>query len=73
MFEEDVRLDESHFGDLMTVDEFKELAEQGTLIDFDGYGMQVVNRKVAKHLDNVYPSKAGSIDFEATHILWINR
>mgnify|MGYP000845426080 CR=1 FL=1 len=59
------------YGDLMTVENFKESVKYGALIDYDGHGLVVKDRKMAKWV--MYPSIAHLIPEDATHVMWFNK
>jgi hypothetical protein len=61
----------SDFGDLMTVEEFRENVKSGMFIDYDGYGYPVKDNLCA-HLQ-IYPSELYLLPKDATHIHWFNR
>ncbi len=63
---------EDVWGYLFTLQEFKEMVENGALIDYDGYG----NPSNGTHHDwdiIIRPSELSEIPSDATHILWFNR
>lgn len=59
------------YGDVMTVENFRNDCRAGYLIDYDGYGHPVKDNKMAKI--RIYPSGRDLIPADATHILWFNR
>jgi hypothetical protein len=59
------------FGDLMTVEEFREAVKHGSFIDYDGSGHPMKDGKMSRF--DVYPSEVDEIPKDATHILWFNR
>lgn len=61
----------SDYGDLMTVQEFKDSVESGGFIDYDGHGRPVKDGKEAGF--DIYPSIQHLIPLDATHIMWFNR
>lgn len=61
----------SNYGDLMTVEDFKESVKHGALINYDGHGAVVKDRKMAKWI--IYPSIAHLIPEDATHVMWFNK
>ena len=69
----------SHSGALFTVQEFKEMSEEGSLIDYDGHGDMVENgvvvtpREPGKFPEWVLPSQANELPENVTHILWYNK
>ena len=58
--------------DVYTVEEFKAYCENGSFIDYDGYGHPVKD-KLADESINIKPSKLENIPENATHIIWFNR
>jgi len=60
-----------NYGNLMTVEEFKECCEGGGFIDYDGFGNPVKDGKASNQ--RIYPSERGFIPKDATHIVWFNR
>lgn len=64
-------LSEYNFGDLFTVDEFRNMCKMGAFIDYDGYGHPVRDNLVNND-EAVVPSKMNIPD-DATHIIWFNR
>jgi hypothetical protein len=60
------------YGDLMTVDDFKEACGVGAFIDYDGYGHPVKDGKMSREVD-VLPSKRDKIPKDATHVMWFNK
>jgi len=58
--------------EVYTVQEFKELVENGALIDYDGYGYAVKNGKANPNIQ-IWPSEIEDIPEDATHIVWYNR
>jgi hypothetical protein len=58
--------------DVYTVADFKRMCEDGTFIDYDGFGCPVKDE-----LENpdiiVKPSRRDEIPADATHINWFNR
>ena len=72
VFEEGFIHDISEFGDLMTLEEFIESVDNGSLIDYDGFGQPVYNGKMS-HI-SVYPSDYELLlPKETTHIIWFNK
>lgn len=61
----------SDYGDLMTVEDFKQSAECRALINYDGHGAVVKDGKMAKWI--IYPSIAHLIPEDATHVMWFNK
>ena len=65
---------EYDYGDLIPVDEFREMVNFGALIDYDGFGHAVRNEYCDDSMErNILPSKLWAIPRDATHILWFNR
>ena len=63
----------SDFGDIMTLEHFKENVECGGFIDYDGYGHYVKDGKESNI--EIYPSdvKAGKVRENFDTIVWFNR
>lgn len=70
------------FGDVMTVEEFKECVDCGGFIDYDGNGYFVTGGDGKKRMwrsPTVYPSEVKSDFLEAcqkasiTHVIWFNK
>ncbi len=64
-------LDRIGYGDLLSVDEFLDMAESGALIDYDGFGHPVRDGFVDEGW-YVQP-EAMNVPEDATHVLWFNR
>jgi hypothetical protein len=61
-----------NYGDLMTLEDFKEACECGAFIDYDGYGNYAFEDKVSNI--ETRPSKfLKKRDNRFTHIVWYNR
>jgi hypothetical protein len=60
------------YGDLLTVQEFKDNCERGYLIDYDGVGA-ISDGVSIDNFSRVYPSTRDSIPVDATHIVWFNK
>lgn len=60
------------YGDLMTIDRFKEAVEGGSFIDYDGFGHAVRGDEVDESR-YYYPSEVAEIPEDVTHVLWFNR
>lgn len=60
------------YGDVMTVDEFKDCCDCGGFIDYDGFGYLVKDGKMNDEIE-ICPSKRHLIPKSATHICWLNR
>jgi hypothetical protein len=58
--------------DVYTVAEFKDLAKCKSLVDYDGYGHPVKNKKYDPDI-HIKPSLINKIPKDATHIIWFNR
>ena len=62
------------FGNLMTVEDWKEAVGYGVFIDYDGFGEQVLfdgtNYKVGPEISS---SEIENLDPTCTHIIWFNR
>lgn len=59
------------YGDLMSVDEFAQSVEDGSFIDYDGYGYWAVADKMSDVV--VRPSTVDDKPEWATHVIWFNR
>ena len=61
------------YGDLMTIEQFKQMAEDGSLMDCDGHG-KYANEKFMS-TEYVYPSDVthGKLLEGWTHIVWFNK
>ena len=77
MTEQQVYINEiPSYGDLMTVEEFKENCECGGFTDYDGFGhpARIETLKDGKaSKQRIYPSERNLIPNDATHIVWFNR
>jgi hypothetical protein len=60
-----------NYGDVMTVEDFKEACESGGFIDYDGFGNPAKDGKASEQ--RIFPSQRGLIPADATHIVWYNR
>jgi hypothetical protein len=60
------------FGDIFTLEEFRDAVRQGYLIDYDGYGYPMKDDLV-DDFQKIFPSDMISIPKDATHIIWFNR
>lgn len=58
--------------DVYTVSEFKKHCENGSFIDYDGFGHPVKDGKSDSSIW-VKPSRVNEIPADATHIVWFNR
>lgn len=58
--------------DVYTVAEFRELCEDGSLVDYDGFGYPVRDSKANQKI-RIRPSEVDQIPEDATHIVWYNR
>ena len=63
------------YGDVMTVDDFRDSVKVGAFIDYDGNGNPA--KLVGGHLlmsdQVIIPSRLVEIPLDATHIVWYNR
>lgn len=61
------------YGDLMTLDEFCDMAKDGYLIDYDGVGEYVRDNRLSGI--EIVPSDVtrGDVDRTFTHVVWFNR
>lgn len=60
------------YGDIMTVEDFKENVKSRMFIDYDGHGYPSKNGKMHRDL-MIVPSQAHQIPKDATHIVWFNK
>lgn len=58
--------------DVYTVEEFRRHCEQGSFVDYDGFGHPVKNGKADPNI-GIQPSRLETIPADATHIVWYNR
>jgi hypothetical protein len=58
-------------GDVFTLDEYREMVENATIADEDGYGHPVKDEFFDRNI-KILPSK-DSIPLSATHVLWFNK
>jgi hypothetical protein len=58
--------------DVYTVQEFWQLCQSGSFIDYDGFGHPVRERKADSSI-TVKPSQLDLVPCDATHIVWYNR
>ena len=56
----------------MTIGRFNENCENGSFIDYDGYGYPAKFGKMNPKI-KIYPSRRLEIPADATHIVWFNR
>lgn len=61
----------SKYGNLMTVEEWKENVKSGGFIDYDGYGNAVKDNMMTER--TFYPSQKHLVPKDTTHIMWYNR
>ncbi len=61
------------FGDHMTLEEFKSVAERGMFTDYDGFGELATSTQCSDVV--IKPSDVGSMPIPewATHVMWFNR
>lgn len=65
-----------HYGDLMTVDEWKASIEMGGFIDYDGSGDQVLfDEELDTYVieSEIYPSIVNKLNPKTEYIIWYNR
>ncbi len=60
------------YGDLMTVEEFREAVKIGAFTDYDGHGIAAKNGMCSRER-HIYPSTVDQIPEDATHIVWFNK
>ena len=63
--------DVPEYGELMTVEQFRQYVKSGMFIDYDGFGCPVKDGKMADL--QISPSTSQLIPSSATHICWFNR
>ena len=61
------------YGDLMTVEKYKEMVDCGMFTDYDGHGEPVRDGMIASGHFAVIPSQLHKLRSDATHIVWFNR
>lgn len=63
------------YGDVMTVEEFKQACESSLFVDYDGSGWPARNGKMQRGAadDRIKPSRLVDIPTDATHIVWFNK
>ena len=61
-----------NMGDMLTVEEFVEMAKSAGLINYDGFGHPVKDGKLCPTIE-IRPSRYWEIPEDATHIQWYNR
>ena len=71
VYDEPVMFSSSDGYDVYTIKEFKDLVFNGVIVDSDGVGHPVKNKKACGEWE-VYPSRIHEIPIEATHIVWYN-
>jgi hypothetical protein len=64
-------------GDIFTLDEFEEMVQNGSLIDYDGHGYFCIKNKEMESDIMVTPSTfhflRPCVSKELTHVIWFNR
>lgn len=60
-----------HYGDLMTIEEWKECVRSTMFIDDDGWGD--VLDEVGNYIGRCAPSRARSLSVHSAYILWYNK
>lgn len=58
--------------DVYTIEEFRQNVQNGSFIDYDGFGYPVKNGKADESIF-VKPSELDQIPTDATHIVWYNK
>ena len=58
-------------GDVMTVQEFRDLCKEGTLTDYDGFGSVAKDGMMTRE-ERITPSTRFNIPDDATHVVWFN-
>ena len=58
--------------DVYTISEFKSHVEDGSFIDYDGFGYPVKDSLADKSIV-IQPSTVDKIPADATHIVWYNK
>lgn len=56
------------YGAVYTVEEFQELLDDGSLVNYDGDGHWVLNNQYSRE-DEVF----SSLPLDATHVIWFNK
>lgn len=59
------------YGDVMTVEHFRQACKAGAFIDYDGVGHPAKDGRMGH--SEVRPSRLAEIPPDATHIVWFNR
>lgn len=59
------------YGDLISVQDFKEYVRTKMFIDYDGHGNPVKNNLMSNQV--IKPSRIYEIPEDATHIMWFNK
>jgi hypothetical protein len=59
------------YGDLMTVNDFRQDVRAGGFIDYDGFGHPA--KLMVDNSTHIYPSQVDAIPDDATHIVWFNK
>lgn len=63
------------YGDLMTVEEFRNDVESTCLVDYDGIGSlaKMIDGEVKVSWNRISPSQVDSIPPDVTHVVWFNK
>ncbi len=62
------------FGNIMDITTFQEYCETGCLIDYDGFGQEIILEDCLLRLgNNISPSGMRNININAQYIVWWNR
>lgn len=60
------------YGDVMTIEDFRQCVADGSFIDYDGFGYPIKDNK-CDNQKPISPSTVDSIPKDATHFVWFNR
>lgn len=60
------------YGDVMTIEKFKEYVVNGMFIDYDGNGYPIKDGRMCDTIC-IRPSTVGEIPIDATHVIWFNK
>lgn len=60
-------------GDIFTIEEFREMCEDGSLIDYDGFGHPINGDGYEDPAWCIIPSRREELPASVTHIEWFNK
>jgi hypothetical protein len=60
-------------GELMTIEYFKEMCEEGCFIDYDGFGLYSDGKQVSDKAIKPSDFQTGNIDKNYTRLVWFSR